>query len=158
MFRKMRRWKQQLTDEECMALLKNEPRGVLGLLGDDAYPYTVPMDFIYDEAAHKLYFHSAKEGHKMDALSKHGKASFCVYDKGYRKDGHWSLNIRSVIVFGRIAVVVDQEKALEKLRALAEKYYPDAESIEKEIAAAGSRAACLEFSIDHMTGKLVNES
>ena len=45
---------------------------------------------------------SGKEGHKVDAIRQNGKVSFCVYDQGYREEGQWALNIRSVIVFGTI--------------------------------------------------------
>lgn len=44
MFRPMRRCKQQITDEECVKILQEEPRGVLAVWGDDGYPYTVPLD------------------------------------------------------------------------------------------------------------------
>ena len=62
MFRKMRRFKQQITNEECIELLKKEKRGVLSMIGDDGYPYGIPMNHWYCEADGKLYFHSAKEG------------------------------------------------------------------------------------------------
>ena len=68
MFRKMRRFKQQLTAEECVAILKREKRGVLSVIGDDGYPYGMPLDHYYDEGSGKLYFHCAKAGHKLDAI------------------------------------------------------------------------------------------
>ena len=68
MFRQMRRFGQQVAGEKCVEILKNEWRGVLALIGDDGYPYTVPMDFFYDEDDGKIYFHCAKEGHKIDAI------------------------------------------------------------------------------------------
>ena len=101
MFRKMRRFKQQVPEENCIEILKREPRGVLAVLGDDGYPYTVPLDFYYDEGDGKIYFHGAKEGHKLDAIAKCDKVSFCVMDQGFKKDGDWALNITSVVVFGR---------------------------------------------------------
>lgn len=158
MFRKMRRIKQQIDNQECIDLLRSEPRGVLAVLGDDDYPYTVPMNFIYDEGENKIYFHCAMEGHKVDAIKKHDKVTFCIHDKGYRREGEWALNIRSVIVFGRIAIVSDKEKANRKIRMLAKKYYPDEESIDETMHRSASRALCLEMTIEHMTGKLVNES
>ena len=102
MFREMRRAKQQLSQEECTEILKQEVRGVLSVLGDDGYPYGIPMDHWYDEKNGKIYFHGAREGHKIDAIKACDKVSYCVYDKGYRKDGEWVLNIRSVVVFGCI--------------------------------------------------------
>ena len=156
MFRKMRRNKQQLPDQECVELLKQEPRGVLALLGDDGYPYTVPMDFFYDEG--KLYFHCAKEGHKIDAIKKCGKASFCVMDKGFRRQDEWALNIKSVVAFGRIRLVEDRKETMARVRQLGNKYNPSPEAVEKELERTADIVQCFEFQIEHMTGKLVNES
>ena len=113
MFRKMRRFKQQISEEECREILKQEPRGVLSLIGDNGYPYGIPMDHWYCEEDGKLYFHGAKEGHKIDAIEKCDKASYCVYDKGFRKEGEWALNIKSVVVFGRISPILDVEKSMK---------------------------------------------
>ena len=68
MFRKMCRFKQEMPAVECRELLKTQVRGVLSLLGDDGYPYGLPIDYWYNEADGKLYFHGAKEGHKIDAI------------------------------------------------------------------------------------------
>ena len=87
MFRKIRRFKQEMPAEECRELLKTQVRGVLSLLGDDGYPYGLPIDYWYNEADGKLYFHGAKEGHKIDAIRACDKASFCIHDEGVRMDG-----------------------------------------------------------------------
>lgn len=158
MFRKMRRFKQQLTDEECREVLNGEVRGVLSVLGDDGYPYGVPIDYYYDEAENVFYFHGAKAGHKIDAIKACDKASFCVYDEGFRKEGEWALNIRSVIVFGRIKPVEDHEKALDVSRKLSYRFTDDEEYINHEIKYSGPAVLCLELIPEHMTGKLVNES
>ena len=105
MFRPMRRCKQQITDEECVRILQEEPRGVLAVWGDDGYPYTVPLDFFYDPENRKLYFHGAKEGHKIDALNRCAKVSFCVLDKGCAKPGDWAPYFNSVVIFGKIRIV-----------------------------------------------------
>ena len=158
MFRKMRRFKQELPREECVSILQTEPRGVLSVLGDDGYPYGMPVNHFYDEETGKIYFHGAGEGHKIDAVRKCDKASLCVYDSGYRREGEWALNIRSVIVFGRIGIVEDRERTVAVLRKLGLKHYPDAESVEREIEKDAARATCLEMTVEHMTGKIVNES
>lgn len=133
MFRKMRRFKQQITNEECIEILKAEPRGVLSVLGDDGYPYGVPLDHWHSEKDGKLYFHCAKEGHKLDAISNCDKASYCVMDKGYRKEGEWALNIKSVIVFGRIHIVIDEEKKKEICISLCKKFTDDKAYLENEM-------------------------
>ena len=157
-FRKMRRFKQEMTREECLALLKSQPRGVLSLLGEGGYPYGLPIDYWYNEADGKLYCHGAREVHKLDAIRSCDNASFCVYDEGCREDGEWPLHICSVIVFGRIAPVTDRAATLEACRRLAEKFTDDTAYIDAEIAAAADRVLCLALTPEHMTGKRVKES
>ncbi len=158
MFRPMRRFKQQISDEECIRILKEEPRGILSMIGEDGYPYGIPLDHWYNENDGKLYFHCAKEGHKLDAVAKCDKVGYCVYDKGYRKEGEWALNINSVVIFGRIALVTDADKTREICTALCKKFTDDEAYLQNELTNALPRVLCLELTIDHMTGKLVNES
>lgn len=158
MFREMARKKQQLTQETCIELLKNEPRGVLSLIGDDGYPYGLPIDHWYNEEDGMLYFHSGKFGHKVDAMKANSKASFCVYDQGCREEGDWALNIKSVIVFGKIEIVEDHAKAIELTRALSFKYTSDDSYIEAEIEKYGSGVLVFRLVPEHMTGKITKES
>ena len=158
MFREMARIKKQLPKEECIELLTKELRGVLSVLGDDDYPYGMPINHYYCPEDGKIYFHSGISGHKIDAIRRHDKASFCVFDQGYRKDGEWALNIRSVIVFGRIEIVEDHARALEISRKLSYKFTSDEKYISDEIEHAGFRVLCFALVPEHITGKLVNES
>lgn len=158
MFRGMRRFKQQISNEECIRILKEEPRGVLSMIGDDGYPYGIPLDHWYEDSDGKLYFHCAKEGHKLDAISRCDKVSYCVMDKGYRKDGEWALNINSVVIFGRIKPVDDPDKTRQICTNLCRKFTDDEAYLQRELTHALPRVQCLELTIDHMTGKLVNEA
>ena len=158
MFREMARKKQQLTKEDCVALLKTELRGVLSLVGDGGYPYGLPIDHWYNEKDGCLYFHSGPAGHKVDAMKANDKASFCVYDQGFRKEGDWALNIKSVIVFGRIEIVEDHAEAIELTRALSYKYTADAAYIQEEIDKYGHEVLVFRLVPEHMTGKITKES
>ena len=158
MFRGMRRFKQQISDEECIRILKEYPRGVLSLIGDDGYPYGIPLDHWYCEEDGKIYFHGAREGHKIDAIKACDKVSYCVMDEGFRKEGEWALNINSVIVFGRISLVTDIDKAKMICTNLCRKFTDDEEYLQHELTHAFPRVQCLELTPEHMTGKLVNES
>lgn len=155
-FRKMRRFNQELSEKLCVSILKEEPRGILAVNGDNDYPYAFPMNYLYDEG--KIYFHCGKEGYKLDALKRSDKVSFCVCDKGFIKDGEWALNIQSVIVFGRIRFIDEPEETISHVRKLALKYYPTEEAVEEEIRKVGSKVQILELTIEYMTGKLVKES
>jgi nitroimidazol reductase NimA-like FMN-containing flavoprotein (pyridoxamine 5'-phosphate oxidase superfamily) len=116
------------------------------------------MNHWYCEEDGKIYFHGGKSGHKIDAIKRCDKASFCVYDGGYRNPGEWALNIRSVIVFGRIKIVEDQEKLLEISRQLSYKFTRDEEYIQHELINAGPRTLMFALEPEHMTGKIVKEA
>jgi len=158
MFREIRRKRQQISNEECVEILKNEPRGVLSMIGDDGYPYGIPLNHWYCEEDGRLYFHGARAGHKIDAFRACDKVSYCVYDQGYRREGEWALNIRSVVVFGRIRLLEDEEETIRICSALCRKFTDDEEYLEKELKKDLSRVQCLELVPEHMTGKLVNEA
>ncbi|MBO7673473.1 MAG: pyridoxamine 5'-phosphate oxidase family protein [Atopobiaceae bacterium] len=155
MFRQMRRHNQQLEHEACERILEHAPRGVLAVLGDDGYPYTVPMDFVYDQG--RIYFHSAVEGHKLDAIQACDKCSFCVLDEGVREEDDWWYHFNSVIVFGRIRRMTDKGDMVAALRKIGAKYFPSDYDTEGDIARSFAHVAVLELTIEHMTGKHVRE-
>ena len=158
MFREMLRKKQQLPEEECIHILKTELRGVLSVLGDDDYPYGMPINHYYCERDGKLYFHGGKKGHKIDAVKQHNKASFCVYDEGFRREGEWALIIKSVIVFGRIEFVEDPETVYQISAELSRKFTDDEEYIMTEIEKYGPSTLMFALVPEHITGKIVNEA
>ena len=156
MFRELTRKKQKLSDMECKEVLNQSVRGVLAVNGDGGYPYALPINYYFDEANNKIYLHSGKVGHKIDALAKNDKVSFCVYDRGYHKDGHWSFNIKSVVIFGRMHMVDDWSDEL--MVNFCKRFTDDMDYIYSEIEKFRSNTAVLCLEIEHMTGKLVNEA
>jgi len=156
MFREMRRKGQQLPENEAIEILKNATSGTLALMGDEGYPYAVPMSHFYRDG--KLYFHCAGEGHKIDAVRRCEKASFCVIEKDEVHPEKFTTFFRSVIAFGRIRVIEDDQEKIETLRALSDRFVPnDREGREREIAGSLARVNMLEMTIEHMTGKEARE-
>ena len=153
MFREMRRKKQLLTPEESAAVLHRGTSGVLALAGDDGYPYAVPMSYVYDGA--KLYFHCAKSGHKLDAIQRNCKASFCVIDQDQIVPEEYTSHFRSVIVFGAMRILEDDGEKRAAIEALALKYAPDnyAADRNRAIDREWTPLCMLELTIDHITGK-----
>ena len=153
MFRKMRRNKQLLPLEECVEILNRGTSGVLAVTGDDDYPYAVPLSYVYYD--NKIYFHGAKTGHKLDAVSKHEKVSFCVIDKDQVVPDEYTTYFRSVIVFGKARILKDEAEIRKGINILAVKYAPDhdeerrLQAIDREYAAM----SMIELSIEHMSGK-----
>ncbi len=158
MFRELTRKKQELTHNQCIDLLKAEKRGVLSVVGDNGYPYGMPMNHWYNEADKKLYFHCGKVGHRLDSLQKDNKVSFCVYDNGYIKEGEWALNIKSVIVFGKIEVISAPEVVADITTKLSYKFTSDSGYIQNEVAQYTHKTLLLALTIEHICGKLVNEA
>ena len=157
MFRELVRVKQRIPEEECISLLKKEKRGVLSVLGDDGYPYGMPLNHYYCEEDGKLYFHSGKTGHKIDALKRNAKASYCVIDEGTQIEGEWALRFRSVIAFGTVEFVEDREMIYRISRELSYKFTDDEAYIDDEIAHYGPGTAMFALTIEHLTGKTVTE-
>ena len=158
MFREMLRKKQELSKEECIEILKKEKRGVLSVLGDEGYPYGMPINHYYDEESGKLYFHGGKKGHKIDAMKRLNKASYCVYGDGFIEEGNWYLCFKSVIVFGKIEFIEDQETVYQVATELSRKFTDDAAYIQKEIDRSGPGTLMFALTPELMTGKIVNES
>jgi len=158
MFRELARKNKKISMEECIEVLKSETRGVVSVLGDDDYPYGTPMNHFYNEEDGKIYFHCGKYGHRLDALKKHDKVSFCVFDQGYRNEGEWALNVKSIIVFGRMEIIDDPETITDISRKLSYKFTQDEAYIEKEIKENLRATLLLALTPEHICGKLVNES
>ena len=158
MFRELTRKKKEICRDDCISILKKEMRGVLSVNGDDGYPYGMPMNHFYAEEDECIYFHCGKAGHRLDALKKNSKASFCVYDEGYRNDGEWALNIKSVIVFGKIEIVDDLKTITDISEKLSLKFTDDTEYIRNEIEKYAKGTLILKLIPEHICGKLVNEA
>ncbi|MBQ9991781.1 MAG: pyridoxamine 5'-phosphate oxidase family protein [Lachnospiraceae bacterium] len=158
MFRELVRKNKALPMEECIQVLKEETRGVLAVLGDSDYPYCMPLNHWYNEEEGMIYFHCGKVGHRLDALKKSNKVSFCTYDEGYREKGEWALNVRSVIVFGRIEFIEDLEIISEITTKLSYKFTQDEEYIRKEIEQFAANTLLMKLVPEHICGKLVKEA
>ena len=156
-FREMRRKKQVLSQKEVEGILHKGTSGVLALLGDNDYPYAVPISYVYDNG--KVYFHSAKSGHKIDAIQKAAKASFCVIDEDLVVPEEYTTYFRSVIAFGRIQIIENDSEKRAAIEKLAIKYAPEdtAASRDDAISREWKPLCMLEMTIDHVTGKAAIE-
>lgn len=157
MFRKMRRVKQEMSAEEAKNLLKNNRRAAFSVNGDDGYPYTIPVNFYYDEEENRIYFHSAKKGHKIDSIKANDKVCFTTWDDGYLEEGDWAFHVSSCVVFGRARLIEDREITEQKVRKLGLKYYPTVEDVEEEIRQDIAAVQLVAIEIEHISGKKIHE-
>ena len=153
MFREMRRKRQKLSKEECEEILFRGTSGVLAISGDDGYPYAVPLSYLYENG--KIFFHCAKTGHKLDSIHRNEKASFCVIDQDQIVPEEYTTYFRSVIVFGRIRVMEEDDARRTAIEKLALKYAPgeSAESRELAVEREYKPLCMLELSAEHISGK-----
>lgn len=157
MFREMRRIKQELPLDEAKKLLKENKRGVLSFNGDDNYPYSLPINYFYDDEENRIYFHGAKMGYKVDCIERNNKSCFVTYGDEELSDNGWSYYLKSVIAFGKIEIVKDQELAARKLSELASRYYPSLSEVDAAIVRSFKNVLVYYLDIEHMTCKKVHE-
>lgn len=151
MFREMRRSRQQLSADETAEILKNASSGVLAVSGDDGYPYAVPLSYVYD--GEKIYFHCAVTGHKIDAIRREPKVSFCVIAEDCILPEKFTTVFASVIAFGRAEIITDDEEKRAALMKLAEKYSPGVPKADEEIRGSWDHVCVVGITVEHLTGK-----
>lgn len=155
MFREMRRKNQALSEKVCEEVLRAEPRGVLAVYGENGYPYAIPVNYYYQDG--HIYIHGGKQGHKIDALKQNGKACFTVTEQGVKLEDHWWYTVRSIVIFGTCHLVTDPQEVYPPLLGIALKYFPDRQKAYDDAQKSKAGTMILDITIDHMTGKIVNE-
>ena len=156
MFREMRRKKQLLSEAETIKILKHSTSGVLGVTGDDGYPYTVPLSHVYQDG--KLFFHCAQEGHKIEAITRNDKVSYCVIDQDQVIPENFTTHFRSAIVFGRARILTGEGERRRALESLVARFSPGylvegQQEIERDL----HRTCIIEVTIEYLTGKAAKE-
>jgi hypothetical protein len=152
MFRGMRRKRQLLPEAETVAMLRSCTSGVLAVQGDDGYPYAVPLSFAYEDG--KLFFHCAKTGHKIDAIGRDEKASFCVIAADDVVPSTFTTHFRSAVAFGRARILTEEGEKRHALECLVRKYSPDhLDTAAAEIEREWARVCVIELAVEHLTGK-----
>ena len=155
MFREMRRKKQLLSKEDTVKVLERCTNGIMACLGDDDYPYAVPFNYVYYND--KIYFHSAKSGHKVDAIIKNPKVSFAVVDKDRIVSEEYTSYFRSVIAFGK-ARIVEGDEWNDSFMALVEKYSGDMPHGAKHSKVEGcTESLIVAIDVEYITGKVASE-
>ena len=106
MFRELRRFKQALSNEECIKILNTCSTGILAVSGDNNYPYAVPVNYVYKD--NKIFIHCAKTGHKIDAIKKNSNVSFCVVENDTVIAEKFATRYSSIIAFGKATLIDDK--------------------------------------------------
>lgn len=151
MWRPMRRSGQQLPDKETETILACGREGVLAVTAG-GWPYAVPVNYCWKDG--KIIIHSAREGHKIDAVQENDKVSFCVVAEKTVIPEKYTTAYKSAIVFGRARLIEDPEAMIPFLDALAERFTGAPE--EERQAYIRKYLACVAVIViepEHITGK-----
>ena len=149
----MRRKDKEIQDaDEIIGIIQKASVCRLGLCCDNV-PYVVPLSFGYRGGC--LYFHSAKQGKKMDMIRANPRVCFEI-DMGVEaieadQPCDWGMKYESVIGFGRASVLEDPEEKKQGLNVIMEHYSPRppqpyAESVLEH-------TAVVRVQVEEMTGK-----
>lgn len=150
MFKTLKRQDRALSNEETTELLRNGKYGVLSLLGEQGYPYGVPIHYVLHDNC--IYFHSSAQiGHKAEAIKENAKASFTRIET---EDG---IKSKSVICFGKVIMV--KEKRQMVLEKMVERFVPEQgwEQAKKGIPYALDQVSAYAFQIEHQSGKWIDK-
>ena len=148
----MRRKEKEITDKsEIESIIRKSLVCRLGL-ADDGSPYIVPLCFGYKD--NSLYFHSAKEGRKIEILKRNNDVCFEFDDNLEVQAGKaacdWGMKYRSVIGYGRASFIEDPEEKRKALDVIMAQYADgDFEYSEKLF----EEALVIKVDISSMTGK-----
>ncbi|AIO18555.1 Pyridoxamine 5'-phosphate oxidase [Candidatus Izimaplasma bacterium HR1] len=149
MFKDLKRVKNQMNHESAIELLKNCREGVLGTISSNGYPYTVVVNYVLYN--NEVYFHSAKEGHKIDNIINNPKVSFTVYDNVRIIEEKFTTKYQSVTLFGKATLLPGNKKILMEL---IKKYSPEFLKSGKDyVAKSFDTTTLVKIDIEHLTGK-----
>lgn len=149
----MRKKEKEIRDEDTIQyVIKRATVCRIGL-SENKVPYIVPMNFGYKDNC--LYFHSAREGKKIDMIRRNNNVCF-EFDvdneivKGEDPCG-WSMNYYSIIGFGKAYLLEGFEEKRRALDTIME-HYSGKSSFEYPEEAVNN-AAIIKVEIESMTGK-----
>jgi nitroimidazol reductase NimA-like FMN-containing flavoprotein (pyridoxamine 5'-phosphate oxidase superfamily) len=152
MFKKIRNSKRQLEDTDISRILEEGEYGILATIGENQYPYTTPLSYVYLNNA--IYFHCAPEGHKLDNIRFNNKVSFCVVGKTKVLPAQFSTIYESAVIFGNASIVTECDEKNAVLISIIDKYSPEFKKEGLEyINKAVARTNIVKITIAHATAK-----
>lgn len=121
----MRRKDREVSDRKEIAKILEKCKTASIAMTDDGIPYVVPLSYGYEMTGNqlRLYFHSAKEGRKIDILKRNNTVCFAIFDEGEPLHAEMPCNsgyyYSSVIGNGRVEFLEETE---EKVKALGKMF------------------------------------
>ncbi|MGE5353164.1 MAG: pyridoxamine 5'-phosphate oxidase family protein [Acidobacteriota bacterium] len=150
----IRRAEYAASESQAKEILEKGDHGVLSTTSRDGFPYGIPMSYWYKDDM--IYFHCAKEGHKLDNIKTDNRVSFCVIGKNEVLPGDFTANYESAVVFGHAYEITGSEKE-EAMLEMVKKFSPDFMEQGKEgIKRADAKMSVYKIVAEQVTGKIKN--
>jgi nitroimidazol reductase NimA-like FMN-containing flavoprotein (pyridoxamine 5'-phosphate oxidase superfamily) len=95
----------------------------------DGQPFVNPSTFWFDEENHQIIFHSNVAGRIRSNIESNSRVCFEASELGKLLPSNvaleFSLQFRSVIIFGKARLITDSEEARRVMYGLIHKYFPE---------------------------------
>ncbi|WDV44773.1 pyridoxamine 5'-phosphate oxidase family protein [Clostridiaceae bacterium M8S5] len=153
MFKEMRKKGRQVCDEQIEEILKKGEYGTMATISENGYPYVVPLNYVYCD--NSIYFHCAKEGHKLEDIKRNNNVSFnVVIDTEILSEKYTTL-YKSVTLFGQAKEIKEVSNKREILVKLLQKYMPDKikDGMKNTEDVINKALTIIKIDIEHVTGK-----
>lgn len=153
MFREMRKKDRELSLEEAKKIIEEQSCGVMSVIGDEGYPYGVPLNYGYVDG--KFYIHcTSGESHKTDAIRKNPKVCMTIVAKSDLLKEKLTTDFASVVVFGKARIVTGAEEKMEAMIKMMEGLAPEMiGSVREHCLGAEQAYSMIEITPEHITGK-----
>jgi len=152
MFREIRLRDRAVNGEKAIEIITKGSYGVLSTIGEDGYPYGVPLNYTYYDNC--ICFHCAQEGLKLDNINFNNKVSFCVVTKSDVLGNEFDTDYESAIAFGKANVIADDSEKKNILLSVLNKYSADyLKAGNNYMKKYWDETTVVKIKIEHLSGK-----
>ena len=152
MFREIRLKDRAVNGEKAIEIITKGSYGVLSTIGEDGYPYGVPLNYTYYDNC--ICFHCAQEGLKLENINFNNKVSFCVVTKSDVLGNEFDTDYESAIAFGKANVIADDSEKNKILLSVLNKYSADyLKAGNNYMKKYWDETKVIKIKIEHLSGK-----
>lgn len=148
----MRRKERREDENFAFEVLDKAEFAVLSMIDEDGLPYCLPISVV--RIGEKLYFHSAENGRKAEAMSKEPNVCITAAVDVVSAEDKFTTYFKSAVVRGKAVRVTDDEEKITALKAICERFTPsNMPDFSNAIKMSLPRTAVWRIDIENATGK-----
>lgn len=152
MKREMRKKNREISKESAYDVIRNSEYGFLATVSEDGSPYCIAVSHAL--VGNDIYFHCAREGHKIDNIVRDSRVCFSAVGKTNILPEKFTVEYESAVAFGRAEFLEEREEKLSAILKICEKYTPQQmENAEVYARKEIDAMHICRIRIEHITGK-----